>query len=450
MESLLSILQTAGLFILGLSLLVFIHELGHFLPAKLFGMRVEKFYLFFDWPTKLFSIKHKGTEYGIGILPFGGYVKIAGIIDESMDTEHAQREPASWEFRAKPVWQRFIVMVGGVTMNIILGILIFSGLKFAYGDQLIKIDSLEYGVYVQEGSVADKMGVETGDVPVAINGQEVQYFNEASNPAFLLADNPTLTVRRDGRRQQLQVPDTLINALSDRENQRQPLFQANFPSLIDVVDSVDGKPADMPARKAGLQDQDRIIQVDSVPTRTYYDLSDYLHKIDSQKTVQLTIVRGGDTLEKQVTLNEKGALGVMPYRDFLEFERRTYGLFAAIGEGTAEAFNTIIANIKGIGKMISGEADVTKNLAGPVKIASFYQEVPFWPLTAMLSMILAFMNILPIPALDGGHIMFLLIEGVMRREPSLRVRMVAQQIGMVLLLSLMVFIIFNDIIGAIG
>lgn len=437
-------LEALGLLIGGLSILVTIHEFGHYLPAKLFGMKVEKFYLFFDWPRKLVSFKYKDTEYGIGLLPFGGYVKIAGIVDESMDTEHTEKEPQPWEFRSKPVWQRIIVMVGGVTMNVLLGIFIYSMLFFINGQPKLPLEELPQGIVVPDSSLGEKLGLQDGDRILNVNGQQVQYLREATDPNVFLEDDSYYTVLRDGDTLRIDIPNDFVNELAERKEIGQSLtiFRPRMPTVITLPEPNN---EDFPAVRAGLQEGDRILAVDSIPV-DHFDAMRELVMERKGTSFQLTLLRAGDTLRKEISTDSSGIVGVAPYVEpIVQMER--YGFFESFGVGSVTAFRTVGANIAGLQKVISGNADVSKSVAGPIKIAKMYNPSNFWTLTAMLSMWLALINILPIPALDGGHLVFLLIEAITGKEPSLRVRMIAQQIGFFLMIMLIVLILFNDILS---
>jgi regulator of sigma E protease len=443
----LELLTSIGLLITGLSILVTIHELGHYLPAKWFGMRVDKFYLFFDWPRKLFSIKRNDTEYGIGLLPVGGYVKIAGMIDESLDTAQLASEPQPWEFRAKPVWQRFIVMVGGVTMNILLGVLIFWMLAYSTPDYHIPVDSLQNGLFVAPGSLAADLGLEPRDRIIAVNGQPIQYLHEAGRSEIFLTDNSSYTVLRCGQRVEIPVPDDFINTLSGMSrSQKGRLFEPNtltvlMPRLPEDTSRYDSSVASV---RAGLRDGDHILQVDTIPVQDFTDLP-YAFSQYISRTVPLTVLRGSDTLRLSVTVDSTGKIGLAP--NFYEIRRDTihHGFFASFVVGMTRAWGIVTDNIKGFGKIFSGQADVSKTVSGPVAMAGMFKRFDFWTLVAMLSMVLAFVNILPIPALDGGHIIFLLIEWVRGKPAPQKLMLRIQQAGMFLILGLMAFVLFNDI-----
>lgn len=441
------ILLYTGLLILSLSILVFWHELGHYLPAKWFGMKVEKFYLFFDWPRKLFSKQVGETEYGVGLLPLGGYVKIAGMIDESLDKEQLAKEPESWEYRSKPAWQKLIVMTGGVIMNVILGVFIFSMVKFTQGEERLPMESLPAGIFVPDSSVSQELGFKTGDRIFSFSGAPIRYFEDIAHPGILLNDQVWFEVDRGGETLRIEVPGDLIDQFANKGKAAGMLFYPNAENWV-VVDST------MPAAKAGIQNGDRVIEVEGKPVQYFEEIR---AEIKNRQDDSLNVVwlRGTDTLRATAVLGKEGLLGLAP-EDKFKREKIEYGFFGAFVPGTRAAFGVIFDTFKGFRKIFKGEVSASNSVAGPVRIAgmigvNFQRDgwLGFWLLTGMLSMALAFMNILPIPALDGGHVVFLLIEMIIRREPSLKVRMIAQQAGMVVLLALMAFVIFNDIIATI-
>jgi regulator of sigma E protease len=439
------ILLYTSLLILSLSILVFWHELGHYLPAKWFGMRVDKFYLFFDWPRKLFSKTIGETEYGVGLLPLGGYVKIAGMIDESLDKDQLAKEPESWEYRSKPAWQKLIVMIGGVLMNVILGIFIFTIVKYTRGEERLPMSALNSGIFVPDSSVSQDLGFKTGDKIISFQGQPIQYFEDIAHPGILLNDNVWFEVDRQGEKLKIEVPGDLIDQFANKGKSAGMLFYPNTENWI-VTDST------MPAAKAGVNTGDRILAIDNKSVYYFEDIRAAV-KGRSSDSLALVWLRGQDTMRAVAVVGTEGLLGIAP-QDHFKRDTISYGFFAAFVPGTKHAFGLIFDTFKGFRKIFKGEVSASNSVAGPVRIAgmigvNFQRDgwLGFWMLTGMLSMALAFMNILPIPALDGGHVVFLLIEMIMRKEPSLKVRMIAQQAGMVVLLALMAFVIFNDIIA---
>lgn len=443
METLITILKYVGLLVGGLSILVIVHELGHFIPAKLFGMRVEKFYLFFDWPFKLWSIKRNDTEYGIGVLPLGGYVKISGIIDESLDTEHLNRPPQPWEFRAKPIWQRFIVMIGGVLMNALLAILIYTFLVYYNGERRTPMSALKYGIDVPENTLPADLGFQTGDRILAYNGKPVHYLEEINSPKIFLEEKGVFTVLRGEDTITIQIPPDILNRLS-KYQQGGTLFMPNWDPVVIVIEG-------FPAAKGGIKEGDRILQIDSFSIQTFGTIRQVLKQIKKEE-ISIVVEREKQILTFSVKLDSTRKLGIYPDLSTIPQDTIRYSFLQSIRKGTSMALGILNVNLKGFARIISGDAELSKNLAGPVRISKIiYEQVNmagwygFWNITAALSMILAFMNILPIPALDGGHLVFLLIEGILGREISPRIRMAAQQIGMILLLLLFLYIILNDI-----
>ncbi len=431
----------AGQLLLGLSILVILHELGHFLAARAFGIKVEKFYLFFDaWGFKLFSYKKGDVEYGVGWLPLGGYVKIAGMIDESMDTEQMAQPAQPWEFRSKPAWQRLIVMLGGIIVNVIVGIIIFWILTFKYGVTYTPNSAVVNGIQV--GKIAADIGLKNGDKILAINGNKVIRFEELKSSKVLMG-NTTLTVIRGDQTIEIKVPGDFLNKVADGKS----LFVE--PRLKTIVDSL---MAGYGAEKAGIQVGDRITAVDGVPVNFQDEVKPIALKKKGE-TVAVSVDRKGQPLQFNVKVDTSGAIGF--YGHFNEIQRKTisYGFFAALPVGVDMAWNTFADNAKGIGKMVTGKVSA-RNISSPIGIAKVYGStfdwVKFWTLTGLISMALAFMNLLPIPGLDGGHVVFLLIEMVQRKPVSEKVLEKAQIVGFVLLIGLMVFAFGNDILKIFG
>jgi regulator of sigma E protease len=454
MESALNFLYYAAVLILSLSILVVLHEFGHYLPAKLFGMRVEKFYLFFDWPRKLFSFKRGETEWGVGLLPLGGYVKIAGIVDENMD-EATMSEPAKpWEFRSKPVWQRMIVMLGGVTMNLILGVVIFIGLKYSFGERRIPIAQVNsYGIDVVPGSFAADLGFRPGDRVLNVNGKEPHYLEDLNSASMFLGQDVYVEIERNGQKMKLPIPNDYINKLVSGKKLKGPIFMPNAPAVVHFVEEGGPMPYQKtPAYMGGLRDGDKIQSIDGVEIHSFGEIRGVL-ATRKGKALDVLVDRKGEQLHQTVQLDQTGMLGIVSdLEKLIKPEVVQYSPGEAVVVGTTTAFTAIGDNIRGLGKVFRGDADASKSVAGPVKLGKILGDslsangiYGYLSLLGMLSMVLAFMNVLPIPALDGGHVVFLLIEGITRREPSLKTRMVIQQIGMVILLCLTVLILVNDI-----
>ncbi len=425
----------AGQLILGLTILVGIHELGHMLTAKYFGMRVEKYAIGF--PPKLVSKQIGETEYMIGLIPLGGYVKIAGMVDESLDTASLSQEPQPWEFRAKPAWQRLIVMMGGIIFNVITGILIFAALAFTYGESYYLAKDIKYGIVTND--TGHKIGLRNGDKIVAINGKPLVEFQDVYSPDVLLGSNSSYTVERDGQQVNIAVPNNLMDQLIDDDKTRFILPREPF--------EVEKVQAGSAAASMGLQKGDKITRVADQPIQFFDELQKVLQE-NANKKVSLDIDRSGQKITKEVTVQEGGTLGFNP-KLLLPRATREYGLLESIPAGIDRAYFIISTQIKGFGKIFSGEASASKSIGGPMMIAQTFggdfSWVNFWTITAMLSMVLAFMNFLPIPALDGGHVMFLTYEMVSGRKPSDKFLENAQKVGMVLLLALMAFAIGNDL-----
>jgi regulator of sigma E protease len=460
------ILKTIGLILLSLSLLIVIHEFGHFWAARIFKIRVEKFYLFFDWKFKLFSIKRGDTEWGIGWLPLGGYVKIAGMLDESMDKEQLDAPVQPWEFRAKPTWQRLIVMLGGVIMNVVLGVLIFIGLKFFVGDLEVShrgnhggFWSETDGIWVHDSSFAYKMGFRTGDQLVSFDGDTMRSFSALVNPGNLLHDGSKFAIKRSGKDTVVSVAEGSLDRFQDEGGGA--LFLPDMKPLLYVADTTgmnmlvrageDTSKTTIQAWRAGLRTGDVVLKVDSTPVSKFSELNAYV-RARAQQPITFTVSRAGKEIPPIVAVSKAdGRLGLLPYTDTL-LSRVKYSFGEAIPAGTATAFKVVTDNVKGLTSVATGKLDARKSLSGPVGIAKFMKrgfDVDgwefFWRMTAMLSMVLAVMNLLPIPVLDGGQIVILLIEAVIGREIPRKVKEVILTIGFLMVIALMLFATLNDI-----
>lgn len=431
----------AGQLILSLSILVVLHELGHFLPAKWFKCRVEKFYLFFDPWFALVKKKIGGTEYGIGWLPLGGYVKISGMIDESMDKEQLKLPAQPWEFRSKPAWQRLIIMIGGVTVNLLLGFLIFSMILFVWGEEYLPAKNLTYGVYVD--SVGQKVGIRNGDHIVSVNGQELTNFNKLSGD-FILNEAKTIQVNRNGQLINLDVPEGTIRALINRKGD--PLARPAFPAVVDSVSVSKAK-----FTQNALQHGDTIIALNAVPVQSYFEFQE--KKLAFKKAeIAMTVIRStGDTLEVKAVTDDDGNVGFRPMAgdQFLKVEKRKYSFLASLPAGVEKGWSTLIMNLKNFKLLFtSKEVKASESLGSFLSIGNMFGEQwdweRFWSMTALLSIVLAFMNILPIPALDGGHVIFTLYEMISGRKPGDKFMEYAQMVGMILLLLLMAYALGLD------
>ncbi len=433
-----------GQLILGLSILVILHELGHFVAARAFGIKVDKFYLFFDaWGFSLFKFNYKGVEYGIGWLPLGGYVKIAGMIDESMDTEQLAGPPQPWEFRSKPAWQRLIVMLGGVFVNVVLGIFIFWMLTARFGDSYIANSSAKYGIV--PGVIGKKMGLEAGDKIIAVNGKPVDRFEDLTKPKVLL-DHTVLTVERNDKTLNFTVPANIINDVSDYGKDGIEQFINSLPRTTFAVDSVAPKSF---AQQAGLVKGDSIVAVNNTKIQFFDQLQSEL-QANKNKAVTLTVRRNQQTKQLPTNVSGDGKIGIALLYDLPKENTINYGFFGSLPVGADKAWGTFATNAKAIGKVFKGEAKFNKVVGGPVAIANMFGThidwVHFWTLVGFLSMVLAFTNLLPVPALDGGHAVFLIIEMIKGKPLSHKFLERAQIVGFVLLISLMVFVFGNDIV----
>ena len=427
----------AGQLTLSLSILIVLHEMGHFLPARYFGTRVEKFYLFFDAGFSLFKKQIGETEYGIGWLPLGGYVKISGMIDESFDTEQMAQEPQPWEFRSKPAWQRLIIMLGGVTVNFILGFLLYGMVLFVWGEEYLPNDRVQYGIYVD--SLGQELGFQDGDHLVSVGGQPIERFSDRAILRGIVIDNARqITVRRDERLTEIPVEEKWTDILSRQENSRRRLFTARFPFVAGMVAK------ESPAEAAGLEVGDSIVAFDGQPTPFFGDFV-ALAQQNKGREVRVEAIRKGDRRTFDVTLTEEGKIGIAPYDAtyFFGTARKEYGLVEAIPAGVVLGWNFLGDQLKAFGQMFRGNIDPRESLGGFASIGRMFGDQwvweRFWTMTAVLSLILAFMNLLPIPALDGGHVMFLLYEVVSGRKPSDKVMEVATIIGFVIVIGLVLF-----------
>lgn len=429
----------AGQLILGLSILVGLHEWGHMFAAKTFGMRVEKYFIGF--PPKVWSIQKGETEYGIGAIPLGGFVKISGMIDESMDTDAMSKDPQPWEFRSKPAWQRLIVMLGGIIVNVIVGVFIFIVLAYIDGEKILSnVEVNKYGIVA--GDLGKQIGLRTGDKIIKANGKSYTDFNDIVNINVFLASNSTYTVLRDGKEIDIDIPNNFIEKLSDADRDDKMSFIT--PAMpFKIRELVPG----MPAAKAGIKAGDKIVSINGAPIHYYNELQETLPKLKGQEA-KIVIERAGQQQDINLKVSPDGTIGLYP-ESLLTFTTIKFTPGQAISEGTKNAFNVVFNNIKGFGKIFRGEVSASKALSGPIGIARMFGGVwdwnRFWHLTGLLSMVLAFMNALPIPALDGGHAVILSYEIISGRKPSDVFLENAQKVGMVLLLGLMAFAIFNDV-----
>ncbi len=438
MEILIKILQL----LLSLSILVIVHEFGHFAAAKMFKTRVEKFYLFFNPWFSLFKFTWKGTEYGMGWLPLGGYVKISGMIDESLDKE-AMKQPAQpWEFRSKPAWQRLIIMLGGVIMNVVLAFVIYIGMLSAYGEQYLSTsEANKYGVATD--SLAREFGLRNGDKIVSVDGQYVEDFNKIPL-TLILEEAKTIEVVREGQRQTLQLPEGAIGKLVKHKS---PMFlTVRIPFIVESF------PENSPARDAGLLQGDSLLGINGRVIRYFQDFREAIQQYKGQN-VSVSVIRGADTLSYAMDVPEAGFIGVFPKQQldaFFTLNQKDFTVVQAVPAGMAKTVDGIGGYLKQLKLLFSPEVKAYESVGGFITIGSIFPAEfhweSFWRLTAFLSIMLAVLNLLPIPALDGGHVAFLMYEIVARRKPSDKFMEVAQIIGMVILFALMIYANGNDIV----
>ncbi|MDR3711595.1 MAG: RIP metalloprotease RseP [Puia sp.] len=427
--------------ILSLSILIVMHEFGHFLPAKLFGCRIEKFFLFFDPWFALVKKKVGDTVYGLGWLPLGGYVKISGMIDESMDTAQMNEPAQPWEFRSKPAWQRLIVMIGGVTVNIFLSFFIFAMILWKWGEEYLPAKNVKYGIYVD--SIGRKIGLQNGDKILSLNGKEVDNFDKISS-MIVLEEAKTLGIERNGQLMEIPIPTGTIRGILKRKGD--PVAMAQFPL---VVDSVDLKSAKF--QSGSLQKGDQIIGLNGVPVSSFYQFSE-LKAPHKKEVLDLSVLRGADTLHVRALTNEKAQVGFIPVSEtkFLTYTKKEYGFFESFPAGVKKGWNTLVMNVTNL-KLIftSPEVKASESVGSFITIGNMFGDQwnweHFWSMTALLSVVLAFMNILPIPALDGGHVLFIIYEMITGRKPSDKFMEYAQVVGMVLIFALMIYAVGLDV-----
>lgn len=454
-------IMTAQL-LLSLSILIAVHEWGHFITARMFKIRVEKFYLFFDFLFPLANVanfslvkyKKGDTEFGIGWFPLGGYVKIAGMVDESMDKEQMKTPPQPWEFRSKPAWQRLIVMLGGIIVNVIVGIIIFICLTYFMGDTYVPAKYVNSHGGIHALPLAEQIGLKTGDKIVKINGKEFEDFSDVADADVLLSQKPYYTVVRDGQELTITVPDDFIKNFNSKKAAMSFLSERWEPVVGEVlkqykpVDSIDRELPTV-ASKMELQPGDKIISIQGQPI-TYYDEVGAALKRKKIDTLVLTIKRGNEQLVKTANFDGHTIIGFRPKGiDEKELAHVTYGFGESMWLGTGRAFGVIFTQLKAFKKIFTGQIPLKDSLSGPIGIAKAYggnwDWVRFWTMTGLLSMVLAFMNLLPIPALDGGYVVFLLYEMITGREPSEKFFETSLKIGFAILIVLMVFVFYNDI-----
>ena len=432
-----------GQFLLSLSILIILHECGHFIPTRWFNIRVEKFYLFFDPWFSVLKYKIGETEYGLGWLPLGGYVKISGMIDESFDTEQMAQPVKPWEFRAKPAWQRLIVMLGGVTVNFILAVVVFAGILFYWGEQYLSTDKAENGIVAERLGV--QMGLENGDKILSIGGSDMVKFDPLEATRRIIIDEArVITVERNGIKKDISIPEDVAQQLTKYENKGEVLYSIRLPITIAEVAE------DMEAAKIGLQVGDELVAIDSTTT-AYYDQFVAVRKQLYDKSATIRILRDGKTIDIQAQFDSIGRLGFFPYgaNYYYDLERKKFTLSQSIVGGYERTVGFIGDQLKAFGQMFRGKIKASESLGSFISIGKMYGSTwdwrRFWGMTATLSALLGFVNLLPIPGLDGGHVMFLLWEVVSGRKPSDKVLEVSTMLGFFLLIGLMIYALGLDI-----
>lgn len=468
------ILIQIGLIILALSILVTIHELGHFWAARIFKMRVESFALFFGPILFKYKPRNSDTEYQLRSVPLGGFVKISGMLDESMDKEALKEPPKDYEFRAKPRWQRLIVMLGGIIMNIILSCVIFIGYKWVKGDDFISMKKAEWGIEVPDTSSAQKLGFQTGDKLFRYKGDTIKYFNDFAIPSFLVDRGKSFDVIRNGQMVKVEIPDDYASTFFAKKEG--VLFMLDGPPKVDIVDStliltkakvktLAEIPADkrkglsVRAQAGGMESGDSIVMIDSIQVQLYSQVRKLVGERKNQ-VATFTVWRFDSAsksrkmLDLQIHVDTAGKAGFGLNMDrFIEHVDYSFG--EAIPVGINFAFRRgVVETIKGLVALATGNVDASKSMSGPIKIskvlASGFKTEGwsfFWYLCGFLSMVLAVMNLLPIPVLDGGHVLFLIIESIIGRDIPEKIKEWAMNIGFVLIILLMGYVLLNDVLN---
>ena len=436
METVIRIIQ----FFLSLTLLVTVHEFGHFIVARLFKIRVDKFYIFFDWGFYLFKFRRGETEYGMGWLPLGGYCQIAGMVDENQSSKDLAAEPQPWEFRSKPAWQRFCVLVAGVTMNVILAFIIYCGISYAWGERYLAVEDVNAGYGYAFNADGEQLGFVDGDGIVAINGEQMVNSASILSRIILAEKDLNVDIVRDGNPQSITIEYDKVNALRQR-----PEFggfcTVLYPFIIDSVLSSE-------ATEAGLKANDQVVGIDGI---NEVDFAQYAPLLSQRagKSAELTVVRGEEILKILVPVNNEGKIGVsvaaLPYT----MRTKSFSLLESIPAGARLTARTIENYWSQLKLIVKPDTGLYKQVGGFIAIGKIFPGTwdwfAFWSMTAFLSIILAIMNIIPIPGLDGGHTLFTLWEMITRRKVSDKVLEIAQYIGLFLLLALMLFANGNDI-----
>ena len=441
------ILIKASQFILSLSLLIVLHELGHFIPAKLFKTRVEKFYLFFDYKFSIFKKKIGETVYGIGWIPLGGYVKISGMIDESMDTEQLQEEPKPWEFRSKPAWQRLIIMLGGVFVNFILGIFIYIMLMYSYGEKYLPNENVTDGVWVQD-ALAVSLGLQNGDKILNVDGQEIKKFSDIT---IEFINGNTYTIERNGLVIEKELPIDFIDKLISRGKNAGMIVRPRSPFIFNKFQE------NSPNANSELIDKDIVTAINGQPLK-YHDEVESLLNENKGKEISITVKRGEEDKTLNLVVDDNGKLGVVIYGmgladleklGYYDLADVNYSFADAIPAGINKSYETLTNYVKQLKKIFNPNTGAYKGLGGFISIGSIFPSTwsaeSFWNITVFLSIMLGFMNLLPIPALDGGHVVFTLWEMITGKKPSDKFLEYAQVTGFIVLIALLLFANGNDV-----
>ena len=430
----------AAQFILSFSILILLHEFGHFITAKWFGCRVEKFYLFFNPWFSLFKKKKGETEYGLGWIPLGGYVKISGMIDESMDKEQMKLPPQPYEFRSKPAWQRLIIMLGGIIVNVILAIIIFVFILWVWGKDYLPPANAKYGIATD--SLAKTVGLRDGDIILKLDTTTIKDINNIRGQ-IVINEASSLTVKRGDSIVVLKLDDGLIRKLNTRS--AGPFTAVRVPFIVNKFEKGSN------AEKAGFLPGDRVIGINDTATLFFHEVQRAIRDKKNQ-VVRVNILRGNDTLTKSIPLDKNAKFGInlKTEKDLgIHYETENYSFFAAIPAGFKECWTTLGRYMTGLRQLFTGKAKPSESLGSVLSIGGIYPPFwdwqVFWSLTAIFSIILAFMNILPIPGLDGGHALFTLAEIITGRKPSDKFLEYAQMVGMVLLIALMAYALGLDV-----
>jgi regulator of sigma E protease len=437
-----------GQLLLSLSILIILHELGHFIFARIFKTRVEKFYLFFNPWFSLFKVKKGETEYGIGWLPLGGYVKISGMIDESMDKEQMKQPPQPHEFRSKPTWQRLLIMLGGVLVNLILGFLIFSFILFKWGEKYLPNKNLTDGIWVVD-SVMYETGLRTGDKIISVNNKEPESYIDILEEMLF---GGQMQISRNGRDTVLIIPQDFAGTILDNSIHNKGLLI--FPRIPFIISEI---PDTSHNAGSGLEARDRIVQLNNIPVKYVDEVTSILDTIRG-KTVPAIVDRKGEQHELMLRVNNEGKLGVVyGFLDYDQLEKlgiykfavHKYNFLQSIPAGFHRAKQELLSYIRQVGLIFKFKSGAYKGVGGFGAITNLFPHVwnweAFWSITAFLSIVLAFLNVLPIPALDGGHVMFLIYEMVTGRKPGEKFLEYAQLIGMFILIFLLLYANGNDV-----